>query len=333
MKSYTLSEINDIVKGEIIGNTSNLITGAEQLEKANKNQVSFIVSKKFLRVWKNSKASIAIIEDNIVAEPGGNKAFIKVKNAELAMAQLLSVFDPGPPVLEPNIHPSAVVDHSAQIGTNCKIGAGCYIGKNVVIHNNAIIYPNTTILDESKIGVGTIIWSNTVIRERTEIGAMCIIHTNVSIGADGFGFRPSEDGLSLVKIPQIGNVIIGNAVEIGANTCVDRGKFSSTYIGDGTKIDNLVQIAHNCNIGRSCIIAGTTGLAGGVTLEDGVMVGGGVSIKEQCTLHTGCKIGAGTGIMNDVAAGKTMLGYPAQEAKNMLKEWALVRKFVKEYNK
>ena len=161
---------------------------------------------------------------------------------------------------------------------------------------------------------------------------MCIIHSNVSIGADGFGFRPSEDGRSLVKVPQIGNVVIGNAVEIGANTCVDRGKFSSTIIGDGTKIDNLVQIAHNCNIGRSCVIAGTTGLAGGVTLEDGVMVGGGVSIKEQCTLHTGCKIGAGTGIMNDVPAGKTMLGYPAQDAKDMLKEWAVVRRFVKEFS-
>ena len=246
------------------------------------------------------------------------------------MAQILSAFDPGFPKFE--THPSAIIDETAKIGNGCSIGANCYIGKNVTIADGVTIYPNTTVLDDSEIGTGTIIWSNTSIRERTIIGAMCIIHSNVSIGADGFGFRPSEDGRSLVKIPQIGNVVIGNGVEIGANTCVDRGKFSSTTIGDGTKIDNLVQIAHNCNIGRSCIIAGTTGIAGGATLEDGVMVGGGVSIKEQCTLHTGAKIGAGTGIMNDVQAGKIMLGYPAQEAKDMLKEWALIRRFVKDFN-
>jgi len=330
MKSYTTEELADIVNGEIIGNTTNKITGAEQLEKADKNQISFIVNKKYIKVWNKSKASIALIDEKINAEPTENRAFIKVKNAELAMAQILSTFDPGFPKFE--THSSAIIDKTAKIGNGCSIGANCYIGKNVIIADGVTIYPNTTILDDSEIGTGTIIWSNTSIRERTIIGAMCIIHSNVSIGADGFGFRPSEDGRSLVKIPQIGNVIIGNGVEIGANTCVDRGKFSSTTIGDGTKIDNLVQIAHNCNIGRSCIIAGTTGLAGGVTLEDGVMVGGGVSIKEQCTLHTGAKIGAGTGIMNDVQAGKVMLGYPAQEAKDMLKEWALIRRFVKDFN-
>jgi len=329
MKSYTLEEINNIVKGEIIGNTTNTIIGAEQLEKATENQISFIVNKKFLKIWDNSKASIALIDSKITAIPTENRAFIKVNNAELAMAQILEAFNPGYPEFE--THPTAVIDSTAKIGNACNIGANCYIGKNVVIADGVTIYPNTTILDDSKIGQGTVIWSNTSIRERTEIGAICIIHSNVSIGADGFGFIPSEDGRSLVKVPQIGNVVIGNAVEIGANTCVDRGKFSSTTIGDGTKIDNLVQIAHNCKIGRSCIIAGTTGLAGGVTLEDGVMVGGGVSIKEQCTLHTGAKIAAGTGIMNDVAAGKTMLGYPAQEANDMLREWAMIRKFVKEY--
>ncbi len=330
MKSYTLNELAAIVNGEIIGNTTNIISGAEQLDKANENQISFIISNKYLKTWDNSKASVALIDKKINAKPQENRAFIKVENAELAMAQILSSFDPGYPKFD--THSSAIIEKTAKIGNGCSIGANSYIGKNVIIEDGVTIYPNTTILDNSRIGQGTIIWSNTSIRERTIIGAMCIIHSNVSIGADGFGFRPSEDGRSLVKIPQIGNVVIGNGVEIGANTCVDRGKFSSTTIGDGTKIDNLVQIAHNCNIGRSCIIAGTTGLAGGVTLEDGVMVGGGVSIKEQCTLHTGSKIGAGTGIMNDVPAGKVMLGYPAQEAKDMLKEWALIRRFVKDFN-
>lgn len=204
-----------------------------------------------------------------------------------------------------------------------------YVGKDVVLGDAVTLYPNVTILDETKIGNNTIIWSGTVIRERSEIGNHCIFHINVSIGADGFGYRPSDDGRGLVKIPQIGNVVIGNHVEIGANSCVDRGKFSSTIIGDGCKIDNLVQIAHNSVMGRSCIMAGHSGLAGSVTLGDGVIIGGSASIKDHTTIHSGAKVGAGSGVMSDVAAGKTVLGYPAQDARDMLKQWVTIRRLVK----
>ena len=192
-----------------------------------------------------------------------------------------------------------------------------------------MLYPNVTILDETTIGAHTIIWSGTVIRERSEIGSYCIFHTNVSIGADGFGYRPSEDGRGLVKIPHIGNVVIGNAVEIGANSCVDRGKFSSTILGDGCKIDNLVQIGHNSVLGRSCIMAGNSGLAGSVTLGDGVIIGGSASIKDHTTIHSGAVVGAGSGVINDVPAGKTVLGYPACDSREMLKQWVALRKLAK----
>ena len=192
---------------------------------------------------------------------------------------------------------------------------------------NALVRPR--IFDETIIGENTIIWSGTVIRERCVIGSHCIFHTNVSIGADGFGYRPREDGQGLMKIPQIGNVVIGNGVEIGANSCVDRGKFSSTVLGDGCKIDNLVQIAHNCILGRSCIMAGNSGLAGSVTLGDGVIIGGSASIKDHVTIQSGGIVGAGSGVMNDVAAGQTVLGYPACDARDMLKQWVAVRKLIK----
>ncbi|MCD4730606.1 MAG: UDP-3-O-(3-hydroxymyristoyl)glucosamine N-acyltransferase, partial [Bacteroidales bacterium] len=271
----------------------------------------------------------AIVDEKLKVEPGGNRALIKVKSADLAMAKLLEVFDPGPPQFDVDIHPSAIVHESAIIGKDCKIGAGCYIGKNVVLSDGVVLYPNVTIMDETKIGPGTIVWSGTVIRERCEIGAFCIFHNNVSIGADGFGYRPAEDGRGLVKIPQIGNVVIGNGVEIGANSCVDRGKFSSTIIGDGCKIDNLVQIAHNCIMGRSCIMAGNSGLAGSVTLGDGVIIGGSASIKDHTTIYSGAVVGAGSGVMNDVPAGKTVLGYPATDAREMLKQWVAIRKLTK----
>ena len=328
MKSFTIKEINNILKGELVGDTNQQINGPEQLEKAGNNHITFVGSKKYVRLWETSKACAAIVDEKLEIEPGENRALIKVKNADLAMAKLLEVFDPGLPQFDIDIHPTAVVHKSATIGKECKIGAGCYVGKGVFLGDAVVLFPNVTILDETKVGNGTVIWPGTVIRERCEIGAFCIFHNNVSIGADGFGYRPSEDGRGLVKIPQIGNVVIGNGVEIGANSCVDRGKFSSTIIGDGCKIDNLVQIAHNCVMGRSCIMAGHSGLAGSVTLGDGVIIGGSVSIKDHITIHSGAVVGAGSGVMNDVPAGKTVLGYPARDARDMLKQWVAMRKLV-----
>ena len=179
-------------------------------------------------------------------------------------------------------------------------------------------------------GNATTIWSGTVVRERCVVGSYCIIHSNVSIGADGFGFRPSPDGKGLLKIPHIGNVVIGNGVEIGSSTCIDRGKFSSTVVGDGCKIDNLVQIGHNSRMGRCCIMAGASGLAGSVTLGDGVMVGGGACISDHVTLGNGVMVGGGSGVMSDFGDGKKVLGYPAAESKDMLKQWVVLRKLAKE---
>ncbi|MET2984769.1 UDP-3-O-(3-hydroxymyristoyl)glucosamine N-acyltransferase [Aureibaculum conchae] len=329
MQSYSIQEINEILNGELVGNTTAKISGPEQLDKAESNHISFIGSTKYIKHWYTSKASAAVVNEKFTVEPGENRALIKVKNADLAMAKILEVFNPPPPVFDNEIHPTAVIHDSATVGKGCKIGAGCYVGKDVELAEGVVLYPNVTVMDETKIGQNTVVWSGTVIRERTEIGAYCIFHTNVSIGADGFGYRPSEDGRGLVKIPQIGNVIIGNGVEIGANSCVDRGKFSSTIIGDGCKIDNLVQIAHNCVMGRSCIMAGHSGLAGSVTLGDGVIIGGSASIKDHTTIQSGATVGAGSGVMNDVAAGKTVLGYPATDSREMLKQWVALRRLGK----
>ena len=329
MASYTISEINTLLKGELIGATSQKIEGPEEIQKANSNQITFIGSNKYVKFWQDSKACAALINYDLNIEPGDNRAFLKVKNVDLAMAKILEFFNPKAPAFDTDIHPTAVIHETAKIGTGCKIGPNCYVGKHVELGSEVLLYPNVCVFDETSIGNNTIVWSGTVIRERCIIGSHCIFHTNVSIGADGFGYRPSEDGNGLVKIPQIGNVIIGNHVEIGANSCVDRAKFSATIIGDGCKIDNLVQIAHNSIMGRSCIMAGHSGLAGSVTLGDGVIIGGSASIKDHTTIHSGAKVGAGSGVISDVEAGKTVLGYPAQDARNMLKQWVAIRRFIK----
>jgi UDP-3-O-[3-hydroxymyristoyl] glucosamine N-acyltransferase len=169
-----------------------------------------------------------------------------------------------------------------------------------------------------------------VIRENSQIGDHCIFHNNVSIGADGFGFRPAPDGSGLIKIPHIGNVVIGNHVEIGANSCVDKAKFNSTVLGDGCKIDNLVQIAHNCILGKSCIMAGSSGLAGSVTLGDGVIIGGSASIKDHVTIGAGATVGAGSGVIADVPPKGSVLGYPATESREMLKQWVALKRLTKQ---
>ena len=330
MKSYSIEDINNLLQGELIGTTNQKIEGPEQLQNAKSNHITFIGSNKYVKHWANSKACAAVVNDNLKVEPDDNRAIIKVKNADLAMAKILELFNPPAPVFDTNIHPTAVIHDTAKIGEGCKIGANCYIGKNVELGNNVVLYPNVCVFDETTIGNNTTVWSGTVIRERCIIGSHCIFHTNVSIGADGFGYRPSDDGRGLVKIPQIGNVIIGHYVEIGANSCVDRAKFSATIVGDGCKIDNLVQIAHNSVMGRSCIMAGHSGLAGSVTLGDGVIIGGSASIKDHTTLHSGVTVGAGSGVVGDVQAGKTVLGYPAQDARDMLKQWVVMRKLAKQ---
>ena len=330
MKSYSIQEINDALKGVLIGNTTQAITGPEQLEQATENQITFIGNRKYIKLWESSKASAAIVNADIELEPGDNRAFIRVANADIAMAELLEMFVVDGPVFDTDIHLTATIHETARIGTGCKIGAGCYIGKDVEIGDHSILYPNVTILDNTIIGGHTIIWPGVVIRERCVIGSYCIFHPNVSIGADGFGFRPRPDGKGLMKIPHIGNVVIGNGVEIGANSCVDRGKFSSTTIGDGCKIDNLVQIGHNCIMGRSCIMAGSSGLAGSVTLGDGVIVGGGACISDHVTLGDGVMVGGQSGVINNFTAGKKVLGYPAIDSRDALKQWVLLRKMVKE---
>ncbi|WP_213523094.1 UDP-3-O-(3-hydroxymyristoyl)glucosamine N-acyltransferase [Nonlabens sp.] len=329
MHSFTVQQINDILQGELIGNTTQRITGVEEIRNASLGDLTFIGNNKYAKFWFDSKASVAIINDNIVLDPGSNRAFVKVKNADLAMAKLLEAFQPPTPIFDQAIHPTAVIHETARIGEGVQIGAHCYIGKNVVLGNGVTLYHNVSVFDDTTIGANTIAWSGTVIRERSQIGAQCIFHNNVSIGADGFGYRPADDGRGLVKIPHIGNVVIGNGVEIGANSCVDRAKFNSTIIGDGCKIDNLVQIAHNCIMGRSCIMAGHSGLAGSVTLGDGVIIGGSASIKDHTTIGSGATVGAGSGVINDVKAGQTVLGYPATDSRDMLKQWVALRRLAK----
>jgi UDP-3-O-[3-hydroxymyristoyl] glucosamine N-acyltransferase len=322
MKEWTIDQINQLVNGAIEGDPEIVITSVEEISEAQPHQLTFVGEKKYIKQWNRSKAAAAIVNDSFSIEPGPGRALIRVPNADLAMAEVLKLFEPGLPKCDPGVHPSAIVDPSAKIGEDAAIGAGCYIGARVVVGAQTILYPNVTILDDCQIGSHTVIWSGTVIRERCCVGSHCILHTNVNIGTDGFGFRPSPDGKGMVKIPQIGWVEIGDWVEIGSGTCIDRGKFSATVIGDHTKIDNLVQIGHNCKLGRACIMSGQSGLAGSVTLGDGVVMGGASRVKDHTKIGSGAMLGGMAGVTSDLEPGRVVVGFPADDVKKTLQIWA-----------
>lgn len=330
--SCTTAEMAQRVGGELRGDAAAVLRGVEGIDAAAPGHLTLITDEAYAARWGSSGASAALVSRGLAVlanlRPGDGRALIVVDDAELAMAEALDFFAPPLPRPAPGAHGTALVDPTARLGRDVCIGPLAIIGARVRLGDGCVVHGRVTILEDSVVGAGSELWPGVVVRERCEIGARCVLHPNVVIGADGFGYRPSRDASrpGLVKIPQIGTVRIGDEVEIGAGTCVDRGKFSATEIGSGTKIDNQCQIAHNCRIGRFCVLAGQTGLAGSVTLGDGVVVGGRVAIKDHVRIGSGVRLAACSAVMDDVPAGETWGGYPAREAKVALREHAAMRK-------
>jgi UDP-3-O-[3-hydroxymyristoyl] glucosamine N-acyltransferase len=321
----TAGEIAYRVGGELIGSAERPVTGVERLDAAGPSEITFIRDPKHAPGWAPSRAGVALIGPGVQVE-AGDRAVIRVPDADLALALVLELF--APPVVRPaaGIHPSAVVEPTAIIEAGAAIGALCYVGGRVRVGARTVLHPHVTLLDSASVGADSELYPGVVIGQRCEVGERAILHPNVVIGGDGFGYRPAPDGRGLVKIPQIGVVKIGNGVEIGAGTCVDRAKFSATLIGDGTKIDNLCQIGHNCVIGRMVVIAGNAGLAGSVTVGDGAMIGGCAIIRDHIHIGDGARVAGAAAVMQDVPDGETVSGYPARDHREALREYAALRK-------
>ncbi len=326
-RMLTAHDLAHALGAELIGPGDILIRRINALEEAGPEEVTFIHDSQHAARWADSRAAAAIVSRNLVPlDDPHSRPFLVVENAELASIEALRIFMPEPARPEPGIHPTAWVHPAAQIsgtaaiGPHCSVDARAAIGPGTILHAGVRIYPDVTIGENCEIHGGC------VIRERCRIGSHVILHQNVNIGADGFGYRPDPDGSGLIKMPHIGTVCLEDHVEIGAGSCVDRAKFSRTVIGTGTKIDNLVQIAHNCRIGRMCVIAGQAGLAGSVVVGDGVQIGGQVAIAEHVRIGDGVRIGARSGVMRDIDPGQSVLGVPAEPARETLRQTAAIRK-------
>lgn len=327
--SFTTHQLAEAVGGELRGPSEVRIERLAALEDADERTLTFIRSGKFAAKWPHSRAGAALVSKSALTaqvEPTPSRALIVVSDADEAMIRVLGLFMPPAHLPTTGVHPSAVIDPTAVIPASARIGPNCVVGPGTRIGEQCVLHANVTLGGEVEIGPGCELHPGVVVYDRCRIGAKTILHGNVVIGADGFGYRPDPKGRGLIKIPHVGHVEIGSMVEIGAGACIDRGKFGATVIGDGTKIDNLVQIGHNCRIGRGCVICGLSGLAGSVVVGDGSVIAGKAGITDNVTIGKGCTITALAGILSDVPDGTVYGGYPGQPHRQFMRMQVMMKR-------
>jgi UDP-3-O-[3-hydroxymyristoyl] glucosamine N-acyltransferase len=327
----TVKELSRLLGCPFEGDGETEIRGVSSLEKAREGDLVFLAQPKLRQLLEATKASAAII-------PAG-ETFRRIPvflsdNPHLTFIKAMDLFFK-PYRLEPGIHPSAVVSPSARLGKDVAVGALTFIGDEAEIGDGTVIFPLVSIYPGVKIGERTVIHSQVSIREDVKIGSRVIIHNGAVIGSDGFGYLEVDDG-SRLKIPQKGTVIVEDDVEIGANTAIDRATFGETIIRKGAKIDNLVQVAHNVDVGENSILAGQTGIAGSVTIGKNVIMGGQVGVSDHVNIGDRVIIAAKSGITKDIPAGSFVAGSPHLDIHDWRKVWVLLPQlydFIKEVKK
>lgn len=306
---FTAKQIADILEGDIIGNPEIEVSKLSKIEEGTVGSLTFLSNPKYNPYIYNTKASVTIVNKSFEPEKEIETTLIKVDNAYKAFSKLLEFYNEVKNNKTGRENPHFIAS-SAKIGDNEYIGAFSYIGENVVIGNNVKIYPNSYIGDNTIIGDNSVIFSGVKIYSESQIGKNCKIHSGSIIGSDGFGFAPTENG-EYTTIPQIGNVIIEDNVDIGANSTIDRATLGSTIIRKGVKLDNQIQVAHNVEIGKNTVIASQTGIAGSTTIGENCMIGGQVGIVGHITIDNNVRIQAQSGVGKSLKEGEVVQGTPA----------------------
>jgi UDP-3-O-[3-hydroxymyristoyl] glucosamine N-acyltransferase len=319
--SLTLGELAAMVGGEVHGDPATLIQNAWPPLDCDAHSIALVDSVESLPKLVGCEAA-AFIAPLQVTELG--RPAIRVANVHAAFVAIVTHFRPRRESAFTGVHPTAIVATSAVVGCNVSIGPGVVIGEDAVIGDSVTIGANTVVGDDTRIGAGTMIASRVTLYDGIVLGERCRLHSGVVIGADGFGYR-SVDGRH-APVPQLGSVEIGDDVEIGANSTVDRGVYGPTKIGDGTKIDNLVQIGHNCRIGRHNLLAAQVGIAGSTSTGDYVVMAGQVGVRDHIHIGKGAIIGATAGVTGDVPEGEVMLGAPATPVREQKLKIAAIAK-------
>lgn len=322
---FTAAEIAGFLKGEITGNPETIVRTIAKIEEGQEGALSFLSNPKYEPYLYTTKSSVVLVNRSLKLSASVKATLIKVDDAYESFASLLQMISEAKPKKK-GIHSTAVSEPSAVTGKDVYIGAYAYIGENSKIGDNCLIYPHVYIGDNTVIGNNCVIHSGVKIYHDTVIGKNCTIHAGTVIGSDGFGFAPQNE-TEFMKIPQIGNVIIEDNVEIGANVAIDRATVGSTIIHKGVKLDNLIQIGHNVEVGENTVMAGQTGVAGSSKVGRNCMIGGQVGISGHLKIADGTKLGAQAGVPGDIRKENSiMTGYPAIDHVNFLKSSVLFKK-------
>ena len=316
----TVQELARWLSGEPEGEVGRVLSGVAPLDTAGEGELSFVESERNLPQAAASSAGCLLVPPGL-ALPG--KTVIRVRNPRSAMARAMELFYPAPP-RKPGIHPTARIGDDVLVGEEVEIGPYAVIGDRCRIGNRTSIGAGCIVGEDSVLGQDSILHPRVTLYPRVKIGSRVIVHSGGVIGSDGFGY--ALEGGQYRKFPQVGTAEIGNDVEIGANTTIDRGALGPTRIGRGTKIDNLVQVAHNVQIGENCVIAAQTGISGSAVIEDNVVIAGQVGIGDHARIEKGAVLGGQCGILPHkiVRAGQTVWGTPARPLKENLEQQALV---------
>lgn len=321
---FTAEQIAGFTGGTVDGNKDAQVTTFAKIEEGTKGALSFLANLQYEHYLYETESSVVLVNKDFAPKEPVKATLIRVDNAYESVAKLLQLYQ-SMQQKRTGIDPLAFIDPSAKVGKDCYIGPFVAIAEGVEIGDGAILHPHVTIGKNAKIGNGTEIYSNAVVYHDCIVGNNCILHAGCVVGADGFGFAPSAEGYE--KIPQIGIVTIEDNVEIGANTCIDRSTMGSTYVRKGVKLDNLVQIAHNCEVGQNTVMSAQVGVAGSTKIGQWCVFGGQVGITGHFTVGDRTQVGAQSGIAGGNLARKgncTLMGSPAVDARRWSKNMAVV---------
>jgi len=322
---FTATAIAGFLNGEIEGNPDIQVNTIAKIEEGQIGALSFLANPKYEHFIYETKSSIVLVNKSFVPSAKINTTLIRVENSYEAFASLLRLVDQARP-RKKGIHATAIIETTAKIGTDVFIGPYAYIGENCVIGDGCSVYPHVYIGDNTRLGNNCTINPGVKIYHDCLIGEGCIIHAGSVIGSDGFGFAPQSDS-EFMKIPQLGNVILEDHVEIGANVTIDRATMGSTIIRKGVKLDNLIQIGHNVEVGENTVMAAQTGISGSTKVGKNCMFGGQVGLAGHLKIANGSKIGAQGGILGDIKEeNTTILGSPAIELKQFLRSTVIFKR-------
>ena len=306
---FTAAQIAGILEGEVVGNPEAEVFKLSKIEEGTEGSLTFLANPKYTNYIYSTKATVTIVNSTFEPEQEITTTLIKVEDAYKSFSKLLEYYNQVK-LMKSGIEQPSVISDGVTYGSDLYLGSFCYVGKNVAIGKNVKIYPNSFIGDNVTIGDDCVFFAGVRIYSETVIGNRCTIHSGTIIGSDGFGFAPQEDG-TYSKVPQIGNVIIEDDVEIGACTTVDRATLGSTIIRKGVKLDNHIQVAHNVEIGENTVIAAQTGIAGTTKIGKNCLIGGQVGFAGHLVIGDGVKIQAQSGIGKNLEAGEVVQGSPA----------------------